>query len=104
MPMVAQFARFAAREGLGPKVREALNDASDAAAAEPGTLVYAIHQSTEDSDVIWMYELYVDADAQVAHSSSEATKRLRAAVADLLREPTSVIRTNPVREFGLPSA
>jgi quinol monooxygenase YgiN len=50
-----------------------------------------------------MYELYASPDAQAAHSGSEATARLRAAVADLLSEPLTVTRGSALNSLGLPS-
>ena len=49
-----------------------------------------------------MYELYESSEAQQAHSGSEATARLRAAVGDLLKEPLSVQRGTVHEGFGLP--
>ena len=102
MSYIAQYARFAAKEGLAGKVREALEDAAVAAAAEPGTLLYLIHDSQTEPDTIWMYELYASLEAQAAHSGSEATARLRAAVADLLAEPLAVTRGSTLNRLGLP--
>jgi quinol monooxygenase YgiN len=104
MTQIAQFARFAAKPGLGGKVVAALQDASVAAAAEEGTLVYAIHVAPDDQDTVWMYELYTSLEAQAAHSGSAATARLKAAVADLLAEPLAVSKGVPADAFGLPSA
>jgi quinol monooxygenase YgiN len=103
MPRIAQFAKFSARSGHGPKVIEALENALAGARTEPGTQVYAIHQQVDDPDVVWMYELYADADAQAAHSGSAATSALRAAVSDLLKEPLTVTRGLVGHEFGLPT-
>jgi quinol monooxygenase YgiN len=102
MTRVAQFAKFTARSGHGPKVVEALENALGSARTEPGTQVYAIHQEVDNPDVVWMYELYADADARAAHSGSPAASALRAAVADLLAEPLTVSRCVVGHEFGLP--
>jgi quinol monooxygenase YgiN len=102
MTRIAQFAKFTARSGYGQKVVEALENALAGARTEPGTQVYAIHQQDDDPDVVWMYEVYADADARAAHSASAATSTLRAAVADLLAEPLTVSRCLVGREFGLP--
>ncbi|MGC0367382.1 quinol monooxygenase YgiN [Rhodococcus sp. 27YEA15] len=99
---VAQFARFTAKPGQADKVVAALEEASIAARSEEGTLVYAIHVFPDTPDVVWMYELYTDAAAQQAHSSSAATDRLKAAVKDVLAEPLTVSKGNPHSAFGLP--
>lgn len=101
MTYIAQYARFAAKEGLGSQVREALETAAVAAANESGTLLYLIHDSQAEPDTIWMYELYESPEAQAAHSGSEATVQLRAAVADLLAEPLTVSRGTALNRLGL---
>ena len=102
MSYIAQYARFAAKEGLAGRVREALEEAATAAAEEPGTLLYLIHDSQTEPDTLWMYELYASPDAQAAPSGSEATARLRAAVAALLSEPLTVTRGSALNSLGLP--
>ena len=102
MSYIAQYARFAAKEGLAGKVREALEEAATAAAEEPGTLLYLIHDSQTEPDTLWMYELYASPEAQAAHSGSDATARLRAAVAALLSEPLTVTRGSALNSQGLP--
>lgn len=104
MPRVAQFARFRGVEGKAPELRAALENAVSAAAEEPGTLIYAIHQDSEEPNTLWLYELYDSVESQQVHSGSEATAQLRSAVAELLQEPLSVSRGTPVREKGLTSA
>jgi quinol monooxygenase YgiN len=103
MTRIAQFAKFTAHRGHGDRVVTALETALAGARTEPGTYVYAIHRQADDPDVVWMYELYASADAQVAHSGSAATAELRAAVGGLLAEPLSVTRGLVGEEFGLPT-
>jgi quinol monooxygenase YgiN len=92
MAQIAQYARFTARPGLGEQVLALLDEASRAAAEEPGTVTYTLHVDPNEVDVVWMYELYASPEAQTAHSGSEATAKLRAGVAGLLAEPLSVTR------------
>jgi quinol monooxygenase YgiN len=101
MTKIAQFAKFTAKKDRGGDVITALEAALASARTEVGTEVYAIHLG-DDPDVVWMYELYADSDAQVSHSASAATALLRSAVADLLDEPLSVTRGPVHDQFGLP--
>jgi quinol monooxygenase YgiN len=103
MTRIAQFAKFTAHRGHGDRVVAALEAALASARTEPGTHAYAIHQQADDPDVVWMYELYANADAQAAHSGSAATAELRAAVSELLAEPLTVTRGLVGEEFGLPT-
>jgi 4-carboxymuconolactone decarboxylase len=100
---IAQFARLAARPGCGTEVQTALREAKTAAEAEPGTEVFAIHTEPGNPEVVWVYELYLDSDAQAAHSGSAATARLRETLADRLLEPLSVLRGALEDDFGLPA-
>jgi quinol monooxygenase YgiN len=104
MARIAQFAKFSAKAGRGSDVVAALETALVAARREPGTEAYAIHVEAGNPDVIWMYELYASTDAQAAHSGSEATGQLRAAIADLLDEPLTVTRGAFHDGFGVPAA
>jgi len=102
MNRIAQFAKFTAKAGRGGDVVATMETALAAARPEPGTEVYAIHVAVDQPDVVWMYELYADADALTAHSGSPATAQMRASLAELLAEPTVVLRGNVPRDFGLP--
>jgi quinol monooxygenase YgiN len=92
MALFAQSAKFIAKPGRGGKIVAALESALAAASLENGTLVYAIHRSTDHPDVVWMYELYADPDAHWSHSVSTANSILRSATADLVAQPLSVVR------------
>jgi quinol monooxygenase YgiN len=101
MKQLAQFAKFTAKPGHGDQVVAALEDASLAAAKEEGTLVYVIHVAPDNPDSVWVYELYGSTEAQLEHSGSEATARLRAAVANLLDEPITVSKGLVHKALGL---
>jgi quinol monooxygenase YgiN len=103
MTKIAQFAKFTAKTGRGGEVVGALEVALETARTEVGTEVYAIHQG-DDPDVVWMYEVYADSDAQATHSASAATALLRSTVADLLDEPLVVTRGPLHDQFGLPES
>jgi quinol monooxygenase YgiN len=102
MALFAQSAKYIAKPGRGGKIVAALESALAAASLEDGTLVYAIHRSTDHPDVVWMYELYADPDAHGSHSVSTATSILRSATADLVAQPLSVVRGPVHQSFGLP--
>lgn len=103
MTRIAQFAKFTAKPGRGGVVVAALETALAGARPEVGTEVYAIHVAADDPDVVWMYDLYSDAEAQAAHSSSAATAQLPASLTELLAEPLSVLRGPVHQDFGLPA-
>ncbi|MEU6701887.1 antibiotic biosynthesis monooxygenase [Pseudonocardia sp. NPDC046786] len=104
MGQVAQVARFVAKQDAVEPLLAALDDASAAAAGEPGTLVYVTHVERDAPHVLWVYELYADDEAHAAHSGSEATARLRAALAETLAEPPTVTQAVPRRQLGVPAS
>jgi quinol monooxygenase YgiN len=103
MGKIALFARLVAKPGLGEKVRAALEDSAAAAAKEPGTLVYVAHSDPTDENVVWMYEVFANAEARTAHSGSEATAQFLSALADVLQEPISVQPGEPFITIGVPA-
>lgn len=102
MTQVAQIARFVAKQGEHERLLAAIDEASVAAAQESGTLLYISHVDHADERTVWVYELYDSEEARAAHLASEATTRLRAAVADVVIEPISVTRARPRRTVGVP--
>jgi autoinducer 2-degrading protein len=65
-----------AKEGEADAVADVLRRMADAVKAEPGTLLFWPHRSPENDRVFFLYELYVDDAAFVAHQQTEWFKRL----------------------------
>ena len=102
MSKVAVFAKLTAAEGRGDELRDALAEvAMPNASNEASTEVYAMHQDSSDSDVIWFYELYSDGDALAAHARSDGMKAMIGAIGHLMAGPAEVNVVNPVAAKGL---
>jgi len=91
-----------ARPGRRAELLELLRELVDAAASdEPGTLVYVMHEASDDADVVVSYELFADEAALAAHQASPVVAsvmpRLNALVAD-----GSFRRLTPALATGLP--
>jgi quinol monooxygenase YgiN len=71
VPHVAIVARVAVREGKAGEYLAALAPLLEQAEKEPGTLLYAVHRSTDDPHVFWTTEIYRDGGAFDAHRASE---------------------------------
>ncbi len=97
---VAVFAEVVAQPGRRDEVLAAAREAFAAAQAEPGTEVYAIHVCPEEPDVVRFYEVYADAEARGAHSTSEAIGKLIGALGELLAAPPRIVVTTPVMAKG----
>jgi quinol monooxygenase YgiN len=91
-----------AHPGRRAELLELLRELVDAAATEePGTLVYVMHEATDDPDTVVSYELFADAAALEAHQASPAVAAVMPRLGPLVAEG-SFRRLDPVLETGLP--
>jgi quinol monooxygenase YgiN len=71
MSQVAICARVTVKDGKADEYITAFAPLLEQAGKEPGTLLYAVHRSKDDSQVFWTTEVYADEEAFAAHSASE---------------------------------
>ena len=103
MAQVAAIAKLTAAEGKAQDLETAIKElVTQVQGGEPGTLVYAAAQDTEDPHVFWFYEFYESADAAAAHSSGEALAEAGQRMRGLLAGRPEVHRLLPVAGKGLP--
>jgi quinol monooxygenase YgiN len=72
------------RPDAAPTFRRVLADITPACQAEPGSVVWQAHQSSEEEDVFLVYESYVDAAAYEAHLATPAFERVKQELFPLL--------------------
>lgn len=65
--MLAIVAKLKATEGKGDELAERMAEIAAKVRNEPGNKAYAVHQSSEDRDLVMIYEQYDDKDALDAH-------------------------------------
>jgi quinol monooxygenase YgiN len=63
-------AKWTARDGEEGAVANAIRQLLGPTRAEPGNLVYQCHRDPDDPRVFFLYEMYVDRDAYLAHGAS----------------------------------
>jgi len=91
-----------AHPGRRAELLEVLRDLVDAAAAdEPGTLVYVMHEAADDPDIVVSYELFADEAALAAHRDSAVVAAVMPRLNALVAE-RSFRRLDPTRATGLP--
>jgi len=91
-----------AHPGRRAELLEVLRDLVDAAAAdEPGTLVYVMHEAGDDPDVVVSYELFADEAALAAHRDSAVVAAVMPRLNALVAE-RSFRRLDPTLATGLP--
>jgi quinol monooxygenase YgiN len=73
---LALAATWEAKEGEGDAVAEILRRMAKAVKAEPGTLLFWPHRSPTNDRIFFLYELFADDAAFVAHQQTDAFKTL----------------------------
>src|SRR6056297_2890834 len=89
--------RLTANEGMRPALLDLLNTYADGLAEEPGTEVFVVSMDPEDANIVWLYEIFADEEAENAHRASEGFARLMAEMPELLNGQPAVLRTVPLR-------
>jgi quinol monooxygenase YgiN len=83
----AMQARFAARPGEGGAFEAILLEAAASLEDDDACLIYAVSRDGEDPDVVWVTEVWSDADAHAASLEDPAARALIARAMPLLAEP-----------------
>lgn len=96
MSAVVVVAVFTPLDGRTGDLRDALRAGIEATHAEPGCLLYAIHDA--DDGTITMIEKWESRAALDAHATGEAIARLQADTAALLAKPVVVTTMTPLPE------
>jgi len=89
---VAILARVTVKEGKAEQYVAALAPLLEQARKEPGTLLYAIHRSSDDPDVFWTTEIYADDAAFAAHGSTEVHAAAAPMFTELIAASGVIIR------------
>ena len=87
-------AYFRPNDGARDQLLSALRRAIEAVHAEPGCLLYAIHDAPDGSIV--MIEKWASVEDLDAHGSSDAVPALNETLPGLLAEPVAVTRLQPL--------
>jgi quinol monooxygenase YgiN len=99
---VSVIAKLTAKEGKRDELVSHLGKLLDVVSEEPGTLVYSVHASKDDPDVVYFFELYTDQSALTAHAGSEGLKAAGAGMGDLLGGRPELYTCELVMAKGLP--
>ncbi len=89
--------RLTAAEGMRPALLDALHRYSDGLEEEPGTEVFIVHVDPDDANIVWLYEIFHDDDAQNDHRAAEGFAQLMSELPDMLGGPPAILRLDPLR-------
>jgi quinol monooxygenase YgiN len=82
---------------MRPALLEVLNKYVDRLDEEPGTEFYTLSIDPDSDNLVWLYQVYANDEAQVEHQQAPALAELLPAMQDLLNEPPAILRMSPLR-------
>lgn len=89
--------RLSANEGMRPALLDVLNTYADGLGEEPGTEVFMISIDPDDANLVWLFEVFKDEDAEEAHRRSSGFVTMMNSMPPLVAAPPAVLRTTPLR-------
>jgi quinol monooxygenase YgiN len=84
LSQVAIVARVTVKEGKAEQYVAAFTPLLEQARKEPGTLLYALHQSRDNPHLFWTTEIYADDAAFAAHGASDVHAAAAPVFAELI--------------------
>lgn len=85
--MIGVLATLVSPPGDQQRLAAALTDLARAAAAEPGTVQFSVHEADDEPGTFVVFEQYTGDEAMAAHRSSEAMGRFRTTLTELRIRP-----------------
>ncbi len=89
--------RLTANEGMRAALLDVINNYADNLAEEPGTEVFMVSIDPDDENLVWLFEIFEDEEAENAHRASAGFATLMQVMPPLLADPPAVLRTTPLR-------
>ena len=93
----ALIVRLNAQAGKRAALLDLLNTYADGLAEEPGTEMYMVSVDPDDDDLVWLYEIFQDEDAENEHRKSQGFADLMHALPAFLEGSPAVLRMQPLR-------
>ena len=93
----ALIVRLTAQEGQRAALLEILNTYADGIGEEPGTEMYMVAVDPDDANLVWLYEIFRDEDAENAHRQSTGFAELMQALPQYIEGSPGVLRMQPLR-------
>jgi quinol monooxygenase YgiN len=93
----ALLVRLTCHPGSRPALLDLLNSYTDGLAEEPGTEMFIVSVDPDDENLVWLYEIFRDEDAALAHRASSGFARLMQEMPGLLAGAPAILRMDPLR-------
>ncbi len=101
MTKLSLIAKLTAAEGKVDELKAALANLIEAADEESELEVYSAHQSQDDPNVFYFFELYTSESSLETHGKGEKMKAAMGAMGGLLGGRPEVTKLDPVAAKGL---
>lgn len=89
--------RLTCKEGMRAALLDALHAYTDGLSEEPGTEVFMVSTDPENASIVWLLEVFRDAEAEIAHRAARGFDSLMRAIPDILADPPAILRMEPLR-------
>ncbi|WP_300017653.1 antibiotic biosynthesis monooxygenase [Pseudonocardia sp.] len=99
---VGRYVRMVAQPGRGAALADTLLRVADGLRDAPGCELYLINSSADESDTVWVTEVWADADASDRALSGELGEVGIGEVLELLAGPPELVDLTPLGGAGLP--
>jgi quinol monooxygenase YgiN len=99
---IGRYVRMEALPGRGAALADSLLRVAENMAKSPACEMYLINRSVDETDVVWITEMWTDEAASIAALGGELGQIGIKDVMDLLAAPPDLIELLPVGGTGLP--
>lgn len=93
----ALLVRLTAQNGQRAALLDLLNTYADGISEEPGTEMYMVSVDPDDENLVWLYEIFFDEDAEIAHRQSQGFAELMLKLPQFLDGSPGILRMQPLR-------
>ncbi len=84
-------------EGKRTELLDLLNTYADRIGEEPGTEVYSVLVDPEDPDIVWLFEVFSNEEAELLHRQSVGFADLMHGLQKVLDGAPGILRMSPLR-------
>lgn len=89
--------RLTCENGRRAEMLEMLNTYVDGLVEEPGTEMMVVSVDPDDENIVWLYEMFKDEEAENAHRASSGFATMMQSMPGLLGAPPAILRMEPLR-------
>lgn len=95
---IGRMVRLIAKPGMRPALLDLVHRYTDRLSNdEPRTEMFVVNVDPDQAEVVWLFEWFADADAEVEHRSSAAFAEFTSEMPSVLAAPPAVVSLEPLR-------